>query len=48
MYLSEAGGFQNLASYTGETERSWVTRVIQGGSRSIVDPSGFVKETYDG
>lgn len=43
-YFSSWGGFQNLASYAGDTERSCVTYLIQAGRRSILLPSGSTSE----
>lgn len=44
VYRSEAGGFQNLASYTGEIWISWVTYLIHAGTRSIRSPEGVIIE----
>lgn len=43
-YFSSWGGFQNLASYAGDTDRSCVTYLIQAGRRSILLPSGRTSE----
>ena len=43
-YRSAGGGFQNRASYTGETDRSCVTLVIHAGSRSTRAPEGRISE----
>lgn len=43
-YFSSWGGFQNLASYAGDTERSCVTYLIQAGRRSTLLPSGSTSE----
>jgi len=46
VYFSAEGGFQNRASYTGETDKSWVTRFIHAGKRSMREPFGSTIDIF--